>query len=88
MPKADFKLNFADDSTTRPTAIVKDSGQLFARSIVKKTTLPGHIRKDWTEYHKEVSAKMETHLLRCISELIPLALEEAPLKKLGKGKAK
>lgn len=87
MFKADFTLNFADDSTTRPPAIVKDSGELLARSIVKKITLPGHNRNDWTEYDKEVSAKMETHLLRCISEPIPLALEEAPLKKLGKGKA-
>ena len=59
-----------------------------ARAGIKQVLLPEHNRKDWAEVPEEVRAKMEVHFLRRISELLPLALVEAPTAKPTKGKSK
>ena len=71
-----------------PVGGIKEKVLAAARAGIKQVLLPEHNRKDWAEVPEEVRAKMEVHFLRRISELLPLALVEAPTAKPTKGKSK
>ncbi len=68
-----------------PVGGIKEKVLAAARAGIKEVLLPEHNRKDWAEVPEEVRAKMKVHLLRTISELLPLALEETKPVKAKKG---
>ncbi|NBV21700.1 MAG: endopeptidase La [Proteobacteria bacterium] len=71
-----------------PVGGIKEKVLAAARAGIKQVLLPELNRKDWAEVPEEVRAKMEVHFVRRISELLPLALMEAPVSKAKKGPAK
>ena len=71
-----------------PVGGIKEKVLAAARAGLKQVLLPEHNRKDWAEVPEEVRMKMKAHFVPRISELLPLALEEATVVKPKKGKAK
>lgn len=71
-----------------PVGGIKEKVLAAARAGLKQVILPEHNRKDWAEVPEEVRAKMKVHFVRRISELIPLALVEAPKPTVKKPKSK